>query len=185
MIFNSHSRLPGEHAFLGASKYHWLGYDEDKLARVFTASMAAQRGTELHALASTLIRLKQGLERTNQTLNMYVNDCIGFRMTPEQPLYYSDNCFGTPDAISFRDNLLRVSDLKTGVTKASVHQLEVYAGIFCLEYRFNPFDIQMEFRIYQNDQVHEYAGDPDEIFHIMDKIKQFDKFINQMRLEAL
>lgn len=185
MIFNSHYRLPGEHAFLGASKYHWLGYDEDKLARVFTASMAATRGTELHALASNLIRLKQGLERTNQTLNLYVNDCIGFRMAPEQPLYYSDNCFGTPDAISFRENVLRISDLKTGVTKASVHQLEVYAAIFCLEYRVNPFEIQMEFRIYQNDKVRVHSGDPDEIFHIMDKIKSFDKFINQLRLEAL
>lgn len=185
MIFNSHYRLPGEHAFLGASKYHWLSYDEDKLARVFTAAQAAARGTELHDLAARLIRLKQGLERTDQTLNAYVNDCIGFRMVPEQPLYYSDNCFGTPDAISFRDNVLRISDLKTGRTRASFQQLEVYAAIFCLEYRVNPFDIQMEFRIYQSDKIHGATGDPDEIFHIMEKIKQFDKFINQMRLEAL
>lgn len=185
MIFNSHYRLPGEHAFLGASKYHWLGYDDDKLERVYTASMAATRGTELHDLAARLIRLKQGLERTNQTLNMYVNDCIGFRMIPEQPLCYSDNCFGTPDAISFRDNLLRISDLKTGYTRVSFHQLEVYAAMFCLEYRFNPFEIKMEFRIYQNDDVLLMDGDGDTIFHIMEKIKHFDKIINQMRLEAM
>lgn len=185
MIFNSHYRLPGEHAFLSASKYHWLGYDEDKLARVYTAEMAAARGTALHDLAARLIRLGVPLERNGKTLNEYVNDAIGFRMSPEQPLYYSDNCFGTPDAISFKEDLLRIHDLKTGRTKASFQQLEVYAAIFCLEYRFRPFDIRMEFRIYQSDKVHGMTGDPDEIFHIMEKIKAFDKFINQIRLEAM
>ena len=27
MIFNKHSALEGQHAFLGASKYHWINYD--------------------------------------------------------------------------------------------------------------------------------------------------------------
>ena len=32
MIFNKHSNLEGQHAFLGASKYHWINYSEDKVA---------------------------------------------------------------------------------------------------------------------------------------------------------
>ena len=30
MTFNKHYDLMGKHAFLGASKYHWINYDEDK-----------------------------------------------------------------------------------------------------------------------------------------------------------
>lgn len=185
MIFNAHSNLIGQHAFLGASKYHWINYDEEKLARVFTARLAAQRGTELHAFASEAIRLGIKLPRSPKTLHLYVNDAIGFRMTPEQVLYYSDNAFGTADAISFRKNKLRIHDLKTGLIKGSVHQLEVYAALFCLEYRFKPMQITTELRIYQNDEVEIYEGDPDAITHIMDKIITFDKRLNQLRLEVL
>jgi hypothetical protein len=175
----------GQHAFLSASKYHWINYDEEKLDRVFATAMAAQLGTELHAFAHDAIRLGIKLPRAPKTLNLYVNDAIGFRMTPEQVLYYSDNCFGTADAISFRKNVLRVHDLKTGVTPTSEHQLEVYSALFCLEYKFNPFDIEMNLRIYQNDEVREYEADPDVIMHIMEKIKQFDKRITELRMEAL
>ena len=185
MIFNAHSNLIGQHAFLGASKYHWINYDEEKLARVFTARMAAQRGTELHAFASEAIRLGIKLPRSPKTLHLYVNDAIGFRMTPEQVLYYSPNAFGTADAISFRKNKLRLHDLKTGVVQGSVHQLEVYAALFCLEYHFKPMQITTELRIYQNDEVQIYDGDPDAITHIMDKIITFDKRLNQLRLEVL
>lgn len=185
MLFNSHSNLAGQHAFLSASKYHWINYDEEKLARVFTAAMAAQRGTELHAFASEAIRLGIKLPRNEKTLNQYVNDALGFRMHPEQILYYSDNCFGTPDAIAFRRNFLRIHDLKTGVTVTSEHQLEVYAALFCLEYRYRPAEIGIELRIYQSDEVRIYEADPDVITHIMDKIVTFDKHINAMRLEAL
>ena len=181
MLFNEHSRLAGQHAFLSASKHAWTNYDEEKLDRVFIASLAARRGTELHALAHDLIRLGVKLPATKKTLNAYVNDAIGFRMTPEQILYYSENCFGTADTISFRRNLLRVSDLKTGVIQTSERQLEVYAALFCLEYRFKPFDINMEFRIYQSDEVRVYDGDPDIVTHIMDKIITFDKRINAIK----
>jgi hypothetical protein len=37
---------------------------------------------------------------------MYVNDAIGYQMTPEQPIYYSENCVGTADAISFKNDFL-------------------------------------------------------------------------------
>lgn len=185
MIFRSHSELLGRHAFLSASKYHWTNYDEDKLDRVFLTALAAQRGTELHELAHNMIRLGVKLPRTQKTLNLYVNDAIGFRMTPEQILYYSDNSFGTADSISFRNNMLRIHDLKTGVTPTSVRQLEVYAALFCLEYRMKPFEIEIELRIYQNDEIQIFEADPDSIFHIMDKIISFDKRLDALRMEAL
>ena len=185
MIFNQHLNLIGKHAFLSASKYHWLSYSEDKLDRVYLASLAAQRGTELHAFAHEAIRLGVRLGRSHKTLNMYVNDAIGYRMTPEQILYYSDNAFGTADCIGFRRNKLRVHDLKTGSSPASEHQLEVYAGLFCLEYKFRPNEIDIELRIYQNDDVRVYEPDPDVIFHVMDRIITFDKRIDVIKQEAL
>jgi len=184
MIFNTHSQLVGRHAFLSASKYSWTNYDEEKLDRVFIASLAAQRGTELHAFAHEAIRLGIRLPRTPKTLNMYVNDVIGYRMTPEQILYYSDNCFGTADAISFRKDVLRISDLKTGVIRVSVRQLEVYAALFCLEYRTKPASIQTELRIYQNNAIELFEADPDTITHLMDKIVTFDQRIEIIRAEA-
>ena len=184
MIFNTHSQLVGRHAFLSASKYHWTNYDEDKIDRVYLKYLAIQRGTELHTFAYNAIRLGVKLPRTQKTLNMYVNDAIGFRMTPEQILYYSDNSFGTADTISFRRGMLRIHDLKTGVTATSERQLEVYAALFCLEYRMKPFEIQIELRIYQNDEIQIYTVDPDVIMHIMDKIVTFDKRINAIRMEA-
>lgn len=186
MIFNKHSELVGRHAFLSPSKYHWINYDEEKLDRAYTASQAAQRGTELHALAHDMIRLKVKLPNTKKTLNRYVNDCIGYRMIPEQPLFYSENAFGTADAISFRRGVLRISDLKTGVTPTSDSQLLVYAAFFCLEYRFKPFEIEAtELRIYQNDDVEFTLADPDSVAHIMSTIVAFDKRIRAMREEDL
>jgi hypothetical protein len=185
MRFNTHSALAGQHAFLGASKYHWINYTDEKLDRVYVAALAAQRGTELHAFASEAIRLGIKLPGNNKTLNRYVNDAIGYRMHPEQILYYSENCFGTADAIGFRRSTLRIHDLKTGVTQTSHHQLEVYAALFCLEYGFKPFDIDIELRIYQNDEVGVWEGDSDQITHIMDKIITFDKRITAIRNEAL
>lgn len=184
MLFNAHSRLTGQHAFLSASSYHWTNYTEDKLDAVYLASMAAKRGNELHAFAHNAIRLGIRLPRTSKTLNMYVNDAVGYRMTPEQILYYSDNCFGTADTISFRDKLLRVHDLKTGASPTSERQLEVYVALFCLEYRTKPFEIDIEMRIYQNDEVRVYEGDKDIILHIMDRIITFDKRIEAIKRES-
>jgi hypothetical protein len=185
MLFNKHSNLVGTHAFLSASNYHWINYDEEKLDRTFLASMAAKRGTELHAFAKEAIRLGIKLPAAKRTLNLYVNDAIGYRMTAEQVLYFSPNCYGTADTIGFRHNKLRIHDLKTGVIEASVHQLEVYAALFCLEYRVKPTAIQIELRIYQQDEIKIYDGDPDVITHIIDRIVTFDKRINAMRLEAV
>lgn len=185
MRFNEHSDLVGQHAFLSASKYHWINYDDEKLDRSYTASQAAVRGTRLHEFAHEAIRLGIKLPKNPRTLHLYVNDAIGYRMTPEQVLYYSENAFGTADTIAFSRGKLRIHDLKTGVTPTSVKQLEVYAALFCLEYKFKPFEISTELRIYQKDEVQVYDGDPEQIVHIMDKIVTFDKRINAIRLEAM
>jgi len=100
MNFNKHLNIEGQHAFLGASKYHWINYDEAKVIEAYSKFVAAQKGTELHEFAAQCIRLGQKLPKSQKTLNMYVNDAIGFKMTPEQPLFYSENCFGTADAIA-------------------------------------------------------------------------------------
>lgn len=183
MNFNNHFQLRDKHAFLGASKYHWINYDEDKLVESYNRFQAVQRGTVLHNFAAQCITLGQKLPRSQKTLNMYVNDAIGFKMTPEQVLYYSDNCFGTADAISFRNGMLRIHDLKTGVTPAHMEQLMVYAALFCLEYRTKPSDIEMELRIYQSDEVLCFNPTIEDIAPVMDKIVTFDKLINRMKSE--
>lgn len=184
MIFNKHFNLEGKHAFLGPSKYHWVNYSDEKLDRVYRLAMAAKKGSDLHEFAFHAIRLGVKLPRTSKTLNLYVNDAIGFRMTPEQVLYYSENAFGTADAISFRKGLLRIHDLKTGVTPSSERQLEVYAALFCLEYGTKPAEIEIELRLYQNDEVRIFAADPDVITHVMDKIITFDRRIQQLKIEV-
>lgn len=184
MQFNKHSAFAGSHSDLSASKYHWLNYDDDKFDAWYIANMAARRGTELHALAHDLIRLGVKLPASSKTLNMYVNDGIGYKMKSEQMLFVTVNCFGTPDTISFRKKQLRIHDLKTGVVPASITQLEMYAAMFCLEYRFTPFDIEIELRIYQNDEKRIYEADPDTIIHIMEQIRSRDRRITELRAEA-
>ena len=181
MNWNKHFRLEGQHAFLGASKYHWINYDNQKFVEVYDKLKAAQRGTQQHELAALCIRSGQKLPKANKTLNMYVNDAIGFKMTPEQVLYYSDNCFGTADAISFRDGKLRIHDLKTGATPAHMEQLLIYCALFCLEYKFKPIDISAELRIYQNDEIIVFEPAVDDILPIMDKIQTFDKIIERLK----
>lgn len=179
--FNQHKNLEGQHAFLSASSYHWINYTEDKVEETYSRWRAAQKGTRLHAFAADCIRLGQKLPRSKQSLNMYVNDAIGYKMVPEQILYYSPNCFGTADTIIFRNDFLRIHDLKTGETPAKMEQLLVYAALFCLEYDIKPSEIETELRIYQNDEVLCHNATVEDIFPIMDRIVTFDKIINRMR----
>lgn len=185
MIFNSHSDLAGKHAFLSASKYHWINYDEEKLEQSFITAMAAARGTRIHNIAQQLITEGIKMGRSKTTLNMYVNDALGFRMTPEQILFYSENAFGTADAISFRKDVLRIHDLKTGVIPGSPKQLYIYAALFCLEYGIKPPEIQMDLRLYQNDAIEMFEPDPKDIIDIMATIIRFDKYINDVKREAM
>lgn len=184
MNWNDHSReVPeGSHAFLSASKYSWLNYSPDKLKESYINALAKQRGTMLHAFAAECISLKQPLPRKHKTLNMYVNDALNYRMRPEQVLFYSFNCYGTADAIAFKNNFLRIHDLKTGLTPASPHQLEIYAALFCLEYKHKPGELKgIELRIYQNDNVEIFNPGAEIIAPIMDTIITFDKIIEEIQ----
>ena len=184
MNFNRHSNLEGQHAFLGASNYHWINYDEEKVVDTFNNRKATLRGTELHELAANMIRMGVKLPRTKQTLNMYVNDAIGFQMQPEKVLFYSDNCFGTADTIDFniKKRFLRIHDLKTGESPTSFNQLLIYMALFCLEYDYRPFDIEAELRLYQLDDVQIHIPEPEKVFSIMDKIVRFDKAIEKNKI---
>jgi len=159
-----------------------VNYDENKLTASYLKFLATQRGTGHHILAASCIRLGVKLAKTKKTLNQYVNDAIGFQMTVEQPLYYSENCFGTADAISFKNNMLRIHDLKTGESPTSMKQLEVYTALFCLEYNVKPELINMELRIYQLDDVVIHVPTPEQILYIMDKIVIFDKQIDKIKM---
>lgn len=183
MNFNPHYELIDRHAFLSASNYHWLNYDEEKLRNAYAKSQAQYRGTALHDFAKQAIQLGIKLPKRKNPLNQFVNDAIGYRMAPEQILFYSYNAFGTADAISFRNNLLRVHDLKTGLTRVSMAQLEVYCGLFCLEYEYLPKNIDIELRIYQTSKIITHEPPHTDIRRIMEKIIFFDKKIEEFKSE--
>lgn len=181
MNFRDHSDLQGRHAFLSPSNYHWLNYNDEKLELRFTAARAAKRGTDLHDFAQKAIKLGILMPKSRKTLYLYINDGIKYKMNVEQTLYYSENCFGTPDAIAFYGKFLRIHDLKTGIVATSEVQLEVYAAQFCLEYGHSPFDIQIELRIYQRDEIRVFAPTAERIAYIMEKIINSDRHIERLK----
>lgn len=157
MNFNKHSELEGRHAFLSASQGAWINDNSKEIIQRYLSVKAKERGTELHEFAKEAIRLNIQLAKNHKTLNLFVNDAIGFRMIPEQPLYYSPFAFGTADAISYdeKKKILRIHDLKTGKS-GEFRQLELYAAYFCLEYKINPEDIKdIILRIYRDDNFEE------------------------------
>lgn len=181
MNFNNHSDLKDAHSFLSPSNYHWLNYTPEKLEAVYRNQRAKEEGTVLHAFASVAITKRIKLANIKKALNMFVNDAIGFKMTSEQVLYYSHNSFGTADAILFKDDLLRIHDLKTGITKPSFKQLDIYAALFCLEYGVDPTAIQVEERLYQGNGFEVSVPEPLYIQEIMGKIIEFDEILENVK----
>jgi hypothetical protein len=181
MIFKQHSDLVDKHSFLSPSNYHWLNYNEQKLESRWFAAQAARRGVALHKLAHDAIRQGVPLSRSNKALATYVADGIKYGMVCEQPLYYSENCFGTADTIGYNRRVLRVHDLKTGISATSEKQLEVYAALFCLEYGVDPFQIRIELRIYQRDEIRIFEPPPEQIAFIMDKIIYSDQHVESLK----
>lgn len=214
MNFNRHFDKEGKHAIFSASSWRWLNDDNENLIRRLCVNYAQMIGTILHEVACKHIKYRIKLNKydkknvmlellTNgvpgividsidfnvkyENLMTYVNDCIGFRMHPEVVLYYSDNFFGTTDAISYDENarILRINDYKSGETPAHIEQLEIYAALFCLEYRIKPYEIaETELRIYQSNEVLYHNPEPDEIKEVADKIVSFDKFLKQIEQEG-
>ena len=213
MVFDKHSELEDQHAFLSPSQYHWINYTEDKLVDRYLKTLAVQRGTELHEYAHKAIELNRMQPRNKDTVNMFINDAIGFKMTSEQPLFYDYVCFGTTDAISYKKNVLRIHDLKTGETEAHMEQLRIYAALFCLNYQkrvrelhkqgLNDIEIaalfdvspkelhfdpelmnSIELRIYQYGEVRTEIADPKEILRLMDIIVSSVGVIKNVKAEV-
>lgn len=180
MQFNNHKNLEGLHAPFSASQSYWLNYDDEKAIATYRNMKAKEIGTKLHEWAKTTIDLGIKQPRSKQTLYSYVNDAIGFKMSTEVVLFYSRYFFGTADAICFRNNVLRIHDLKTGsVGKIEHHidQLEIYAALFCLEYKIKPGDIDIELRVYKNDEVLVHKPTAEDILPIIDKIVHLNKIL--------
>lgn len=184
MKFFDHHNLAGCHAVFPASQSAWLRYDDEKALEVYANRKAAEMGTKLHAWAKETIDLGIKQPRSKKTIYAYVNDAIGFQMDTEVVLFYSERFFGTADAISFRNNVLRIHDLKTGKTPVHMEQLMVYAALFCLEYRVKPGEIEMELRIYQNDEILFHKPTAEDILPIMDRIVSLDKLLAKMDEEV-
>lgn len=175
-----------DHAIFGASKSAWLNYSVERMIEVYSSDKASKVGTELHALAAELIRKKIMLPKDPVTLNMYVNDCIFYDLRPEERLYYSEEFYGTADAIGVTDGVLRVFDLKTGKHKASPRQLLIYVVFFLLEYGMFPSDFdEIEIRIYQNDSVEIDKLDAEDILPVMDKIQTVDRLLRKIKDESV
>jgi hypothetical protein len=150
--------------------------------------------------------------RNKDTVNMFINDAIGFKMASEQPLFYDFVCFGTTDAISYKRNFLRIHDLKTGETEAHMEQLRIYAALFCLDYQarvrdlrkkglsdmdiaerfdvstkelhFDPLQMSgIELRIYQLGEIRAETADPQEIRDLMDIIVSSVEVIKNVKAE--
>ena len=178
MNFNQHFRLNGLHAPFSPSQPSWLNYTDEKALDVYSNKKAAEVGTRLHNWAKETIDLGIRQPRSKKTIYAYVNDAIGFRMDTEVVLYYSDRFFGTADAISFKDNFLRIHDLKTGTSPVHIEQPLVYAALFCLEYKIKPSDIKIELRIYQNDEIQIYEPEEGEVEEVMNKIVHLDELLS-------
>lgn len=183
MIFTKHSNLEGLHAPFSPSQSSWLRYDDDKAIEVYANKKAAEIGTKLHAWAKDTIDLGIKQPRSKKTIYAYVNDAIGFKMDTEVVLFYSERFFGTADTICFRNGVLRIHDLKTGKLPVHIEQLEIYAALFCLEYKVKPVEIEIELRIYQNDEILFHKPSPDDISQIMEKIIHLDKLLAKIDYE--
>ena len=180
MKFHEYSSLEGMHAPFSPSQSSWLRYDDEKAVEVFMNKKAAEMGSRLHQWAKDTIDLGLKQPRSKKTLYAYVNDAIGYKMDTEIVLFYSPRFFGTADAICFRNNFLRIHDLKTGKTPVHMEQLEIYAALFCLEYQVKPGEIDMELRIYQNNEILVHNPTAEDILPIMDKIVHLDKLLESI-----
>ena len=118
-----------------------------------------------------------------ETVKYYINDAIGYKMIVEQPLVYSEHIYGTADSIIFKDNLLRIHDLKTGSHEAKMEQLQVYAALFCLEYDLKPSELEFELRLYQWDGMVIDKPTVEDLLPIIDSIITIEKIAYNVEKE--
>lgn len=204
MIFRERLDLRGKHAFLAPSRVNW---PEDEKALITSRQnfYNVSLGTAIHEIADDLVKkkikitkadrhliqyelLRRGIPRVAidqdkilETLVPYVTDAISFSMSTEVVLYYSQDCFGTTDAIAFDEinRFLRIHDLKTGEIDAHMVQLVRYAALFCYDYNIDPEVIGNELRIYQKGEIVQYSATPNEIIDVMNYMSSAQGILDQ------
>jgi len=211
MIWNKHLSFEGKHAVLSPSKYQWINDDEEDIVKRLCATYAPTVGTLLHEEAKNFIAYRSRMtknEKRSVAIHLlangvphvvldnidfdgmfanvcaYVNDAVCMHMSPEVVLFYSEYCFGTADSILYdeKNRILRIHDLKTGITPAKMEQLYIYAALFFLEYNYIKLsDTKTELRIYQSNNVLIDEPSIDIILPIMEKIKQYSNIAAGMR----
>ena len=210
MNFRRHSELEGKHAILSASSWRWINDDIESLTKRICSQYLSAIGTILHDVARKHIKhriklnkydkknvmlelVEQGVpamvidtinfDSMYENLMRYVNDCVAFKMTPEVVLRFSNNFFGTADAIKYDEEtrFLRIHDYKSGTTPAHMEQLIIYVALFCLEYAIKPTSLSgCELRIYQAPEPMICEPTPEDISQVIDRIITFDNFMNKM-----
>lgn len=210
MNFRRHSELEGKHAILSASSWRWVNDDIESLTKRICSQYLPTIGTILHDIARKHIKhriklnkydkknvmlelVEQGVpamvidtinfDSMYENLMQYVNDAVAFKMTPEVVLRFSNNFFGTADAIKYDEEtkFLRIHDYKSGTTPAHMEQLIIYVALFCLEYAIKPTSLSgCELRIYQAPEPVVYEPAPEEISQVIDRIITFDNFMNKL-----
>lgn len=183
--FEPRPDLEGRHALLSPSQYHWIRYDEDKFDRIYHTRLAAARGTAEHEFAAMAIKLGRRQPANKDSLNMFINDSIRWRLEPEVALYADEMFFGHADAAGYKKGVFRVSDYKSGETKTSMDQLKCYVALFCIQFDMSPFEFNAEMRIYQFNEIREELAEPHDIMIIIDRWKTFSKRAADIRREAL
>jgi len=118
------------------------------------------------------------------TLKAYINDSIAYFMVPEEcegVTDYSKDFFGTCDALYFesKSKTLRIFDLKTGSRPAKIEQVFIYAALYCLRNKVDPYDISFDLRVYQNEEVIIADQNPDLVRQFMDTIIRFDAMVRK------
>lgn len=210
MNFRRHSELEGKHAILSASSWRWINDDIESLTKRICSQYLSAIGTILHDIARKHIKhriklnkydkknvmlelVEQGVpamvidtinfDSMYENLMRYVNDAVAFKMAPEVVLRFSNNFFGTADAIKYDEEsrFLRIHDYKSGTTPAHMEQLIIYVALFCLEYAIKPTSLSgCELRIYQAPEPTICEPTPDDISQVIERIITFDNFMNKM-----
>ena len=210
MIWKEYSLPKDSHALFGGSNYHWINYTAEDFINKYRSSIASKIGTAVHDAAKTLIDgrikitendwnlIRYILEENKFPRNIdcvpilnnlipYVNDAISYGMDTEVRLYYSDYFNGTADTICFdeKNKFLRIHDLKTGLNPGHMEQLLVYMALFCLNYKYKPYDITAELRIYQHGEILYFKPELEEVVPIVDQIITGNKIITELKAEEV
>ena len=144
----------------------------------FTDSKTGERITSNFG-RTLLFFMKYVPEETFGTIKSYINDCIAFKMETEVRVEFSENFFGTADAIRFDGKNLKVFDLKTGATPGKIEQPIIYACLYLLKYHIAVESVSVEARIYQNNDILGATPDTSELIPIMNKIIHLDNLTNE------